>query len=46
MEMALERLTEITSDHERRVRKLERVLGYGSGAVGMVLFLGKMFKVI
>jgi hypothetical protein len=46
METALERLTEITSDHEKRLRKLDRVIGYGSGAIGMALFLGKVFKII
>ena len=30
----LESLKEMTSDHERRIRQIERVIGYGLGALG------------
>ena len=34
------------NDHEKRLRLLEKGLAYGSGAVGMGLFVLKVFKVI
>lgn len=37
-------LTEISNDHEKRLRTLERVLAYGTGAVAVVLYLIKVFK--
>jgi len=45
-EALLENLAQLSGDHERRIRLLERVVGYGSGAVGMGLFFLKALKVI
>lgn len=39
-------LAGIVSDHEKRIRLLERVVGYGSGALGMGFYLLKVLKVI
>jgi hypothetical protein len=46
MEVILRELQRFNSDHERRLRTLERAIGYGSGAVGMGLFLAKVLKIL
>lgn len=46
MEVVLRELQKLTNDHERRLRTMERAIGYGSGALGMSLFLLKLAKVI
>lgn len=37
-ETIIENLTSIMKDHESRLRFIERVVGYGLGAVGLVEF--------
>lgn len=32
-----------TSDHETRLRNLERIIGYGSGAAGVLYFIFENF---
>lgn len=34
----LSSLKEITSDHEKRLRNLERIVGYGVGALALIKF--------
>ncbi len=35
----LKALERVTNDHEKRIRFLERIIGYGIGAIGVVKFL-------
>lgn len=35
----LKALERVTNDHEKRIRFIERVLGYGLGALGALKFL-------
>jgi hypothetical protein len=46
LDMILEELRYGHRDHERRLRALERIVGYGSGVVGMGLFVLKILRVI
>lgn len=46
LQVYIEELRKLTSDHERRIRALERIVGYGSGAIGMAMFFLKVAKVI
>ncbi len=42
-ELILEQLSALGGDHEKRIRFLERVVGYGAGAAGVIMFfLGKL----
>lgn len=37
-EIIIENLTSIMKDHESRIRFIERVVGYGLGALGLIEF--------
>ncbi len=38
-------LKEFTSDHEKRIRFLERVIGYGIGILGAIKFLADVIQI-
>ena len=42
-ELILEQLTKITSDHETRLRWMERTIGYGLGATAVIYFIVEKF---
>jgi len=46
LDVIIQELRDIARDHERRIRILERLAGYGSGAIGMGLFLLKVTGII
>jgi hypothetical protein len=46
LEVILRELQKLNGDHERRLRTLERAIGYGSGAVGMGLFIAKVLRLL
>ena len=45
-EVLISSLYKVGDDHERRIRLLERVVGYGGAAVSTGLFFLKAFKFI
>lgn len=38
LEIIIENLSQIIKDHEGRIRFLERIVGYGLGALGLIEF--------
>lgn len=43
-EKFLEQVVKVTDDHEKRLRLVERIIGYGSGFAGAVVLVIQMLK--